>query len=157
MSALQDSTEKQAEKSGWLSAYRDLLAHGLHWKKAAFCAWFAAPKDARRPRTQEKLARLLNYKSVQVFYAWRKKAWFRDLGVDRLSESILTQHLADVNRAVIDAALNGNVNDRRLYFERLDRARPDIEADVSIDVTFKRALDKAYKIYDSNEDSGETE
>lgn len=137
MSDLQDSTEKQAEESGWLSAYRDLLAHGLHWKKAAFCAWFAAPKDARRPKTQEKLAKLLNYKSVQTFYAWRKKAWFRDLGVDRLSESILTQHLADVNRAVIDAALNGNVNDRRLYFERLDKARPDVADDEGVLVWLK--------------------
>ncbi len=137
MSDLQDSTEKQAEESGWLSAYRDLLAHGLHWKKAAFCAWFAAPKDARRPRTQEKLAKLLNYKSVQVFYAWRKKAWFRELGIDRLSESILTQYLADVNRAVIDAALTGNVADRRLYFERLDRARPDVADDEGVLVWLK--------------------
>ncbi len=137
MSDLQDSTEKQAEESGWLSAYRDLLAHGLHWKKAAFCAWFAAPKDARRPKTQEKLAKLLNYKSVQVFYAWRKKAWFRELGVDRLSESILTQHLADVNRVVIDAALTGNVHDRRLYFERLDRARPDVAEDEGVLVWLK--------------------
>lgn len=132
MSDLQDSTEKQAEESGWLGAYRDLKAHGLNWKKAAFCAWFAAPKDARRPKTQEKLAKLLNYKSVQVFYSWRKKAWFRELGVDRLSESILTQHLADVNRAVIDAALTGNVHDRRLYFERLDKARPDVAEDEGV-------------------------
>lgn len=137
MSDLQDSAEKQAEESGWLGAYRDLKAHGLNWKKAAFCAWFAAPKDARRPKTQEKLAKLLNYKSVQTFYVWRKKAWFRELGVDRLSESILTQHLADVNRAVIDAALTGNVHDRRLYFERLDRARPDVAEDESVLVWLK--------------------
>lgn len=132
MSVLQDSTEKEAEESGWLSAYRDLLAHGLTWKKAAFCAWFAAPKDARQPETQEKLARLLNYKSVQVFYTWRKKAWFRELGIDRLSESILTEYLADINRAVIDAALTGNVHDRRLYFERLDKARPDVAEDEGV-------------------------
>lgn len=132
MSDLQDSVEKQADESGWLSAYRDLKAHGLYWKKAAFAAWFSAPKDARRPRTQEKLAKLLNYKSVQTFYAWRKKAWFRKLGVDRLTESLLTQHLADINRAVIDAALTGNVADRRLYFERLDRARPDVADDEGV-------------------------
>lgn len=137
MSDLQDSVEKQAEESGWLSAYRDLKAHGLHWKKAAFCAWFAAPKDARRPRTQEKLAKLLNYKSVQTFYNWRKKAWFRELGIDRLSESILTHYLADVNRAVIDAALKGTVHDRRLYFERLDKARPDVADDEGVLIWLK--------------------
>lgn len=151
------STEAQARSGGWLAAYLDLKAHGLHWKKAAFCAWFSASKSARLPKTLEDLAELLNYKSSWVFHKWKKQAWFRELGIDRLRESILLQHLADVDRRTIEAALTGTVADRRLFYEQIREARPDIEADVSIDVTFKRALDKAYRIYDSDEDSDETE
>jgi hypothetical protein len=141
LSDLQDSVEKQAEKSGWLSAYLDLKAHGLNWKKAAFCAWFAAPKDVRRPKTQEKLAKLLNYKSVQVFYSWRKKAWFRELGIDRLRESIFLQHLADIDRRTITDARGADgsagVAARRLFYEQVDKARPDVSEEDGVQVWLK--------------------
>lgn len=133
------SIEKLAKKGGWLSAYLDLKAGGLHWKKAAFCAWYNAPKDARQPKTQSDLAKLLNYKSRLVFHKWQKKAWFRELGIDRLRESILLRHLADVDRRTIEAALSGTVADRRLYYEQVDRARPDVADDEGV-LTWLKSL-----------------
>lgn len=115
--------EQAAVDGGWLSAYRDLRAHGLHWKKAAFCAWYNAPKDSRKPDNQEELAKLLNYKSPQVFYKWQKQPWFRALGIDKLREAILLRHLGDVDRATIAAALNETgspgVQARKLFYDQL--------------------------------------
>lgn len=114
---------QMAQQGGWLDAYLDLRSHGLHWKKAAFCAWYNAPKGAREPKTQEALAELLNYKSPQVFYKWQKEPWFRELGIDKLRESILLRHLGDVDRSTILAALEevggAGVQARRLFYEQL--------------------------------------
>lgn len=112
-----------AKEGGWLDAYLDLRSHGLHWKKAAFAAWYNAPKGKRQPDTQEKLAGLLNYKSPQVFYKWQKEPWFRELGIDKLRETVLLRHLADVDRSTIIAALeevgSAGVQARKLFYEQL--------------------------------------
>ncbi len=129
--------EAQAKASGWLAAYLDLKAHGLTWQKAAFCAWFSAPKLTRQPKTQDELAELLNYKSSWVFHRWKKQSWFRELGIDRLRESILLQHLADVDRKTIESALTGSVADRRLYYEQVREARPDVAEDEGVLIWLK--------------------
>lgn len=158
MDDFKSDIENQAKDGGWLSAYYDLLAHGLHWKKAAFCAWYNAPKQTREPKTQDALAEMLNYKSPQVFYKWQKQAWFRELGIDRLREAILLKHLGDVDRRTIEEAIaaEGSVGvaARRLFYEQLKMATPE-NADINIDITFKRALDKAYSDSDENEDKSE--
>lgn len=141
MGDLREDIEEQAKNSGWLSAYLDLKANGLHWKKAAFCAWYNAPKPNRQPQNQDKLAELLNYKSPQVFYKWQKASWFRELGIDRLRESILLQHLADVDRRTIEAALSDDgapgVAARRLFYEQVDKARPDVAEEDGVQIWLK--------------------
>lgn len=136
-----EDIEKQAKDSGWLSAYLDLKANGLHWKRAAFCAWYNAPKPARQPKNQDQLAELLNFKSPQVFYKWQKSSWFRELGIDRLRESILLQHLADVDRRMIKAAKSDDgaagVAARRLYYEQVDKARPDVAEEDGVQIWLK--------------------
>jgi hypothetical protein len=123
--------EVTALEGGWLQAFRDLRAHGLHWKKAAFAAWYNAPKSERKPDTQEALAELLNYKSPQVFYKWQKQEWFRELGIDRLREAIMLRHLGDVDRKTIQAALNEDggpgVQARRLFYEQIIMPKQGVE------------------------------
>ena len=119
--------EQTAEQGGWLGAYYDLRATGLHWKKAAFVAWDAAPKLERQPGTLRELAELLNYASDQVFYKWRKQEWYTALGVDQLRESVFIANLADVDRRTIEAALTeggaAGVRARELYYAQLREAR----------------------------------
>ena len=139
--------EKTAEQGGWLSAYLDLRAAGLYWKKAAFAAWEAAPKSTRQPDTMLALAYLLNYKSEQVFYKWRRQDWYHEIGVNQLRQSIFTRHLAEVDRATIAAAINGSHLDRRLYYEQAGRGPvilPDFETERLADREFERALERAY-------------
>lgn len=116
-----------AEAGGWASAYADLRAAGLHWKKAAFVAWDAAPKSTRLPATLLDLAALLNYKSDQVFYKWRRAEWYVELGVDKLRESVFIAHLADVDRRTIQAALTEEgmpgVKSRELFYSQAREAR----------------------------------
>lgn len=115
--------EETAKASGWLDAYLDLRAGGLHWKKAAFAAWYNAPKRQRQPETQNALAKLLNYKSPQVFYKWQKAEWFRKLGLGELRERVLMMNLADVDRRTIQAAIeedgSAGVQARKLFYEQL--------------------------------------
>lgn len=155
MGVTRDKVEESAIIGGFRSQFVDLNASGLNPQRAFFVAWFNAPKDARKPKTQREVAELLGIREPTLS-EWKHKKWFLDLNVGSWRTQAYLNFLADIDRKTLEAALNGGVADRRLFYEQLREARPDIEADVSIDVTFKRALDKAYKIYDS-EDSDETE
>lgn len=136
-----ENIEQQSKSGGWLNAYLDLHANGLEWRKAVFCAWYNAPKPNRQPETQSQLAELLNYKSPQVFYKWQKQSWFRELGIDRLRESILLQHLADIDRRTIDDAKaadgTAGVAARRLFYEQVDKARPDVAEEDGVQIWLK--------------------
>ena len=110
-------------RGGWLDSYLDLRAAGLHWKKAAFAAWYNAPKRHRKPRTMRELAELLNYKSEQVFYKWQNQEWFKTLGIDLYRERIFQRYVGDVDRATIRAAIHdeggAGVQARKLFYEQL--------------------------------------
>ena len=118
-----------ADRGGWLSAYYDLLActytddtgeHKLAWQQAAFTAWDCAPMGTRQPGTMAELATLLNYKSEQVFYKWRRSAWYRVLVLE-VRQRIMTPYLCDIDRKTIDAALaedgSAGVAARKLFYE----------------------------------------
>lgn len=109
----------------WLDSYYDLRAAGLDWRKAAFAAWYNAPKASRRPGTMRELAALLNYASEQVFYKWQKQDWFQELGIDNLRQSIFNKHMSDVDRATVAAALTGSHLDRKLFYEQAQRSEAD--------------------------------
>lgn len=143
--ALDDEGKPTA--GAWLDTYLDLKAAGLHWKKAAFAAWYNAPKQARQPRTMRELATLLNYKSEQTFYDWQKQPWFRELGIDKLRQLIFQKHIGDVDRKVIHSALtetgSAGVQAARLFYEQAKLATP-LEIDLPVDSNFEQALKRAY-------------
>lgn len=120
--ALDDKGQPTA--GAWFDAYLDLKAAGLRWQQAAFAAWYNAPKAHRQPRTMRELAKLLNYKSEQVFYKWQGQPWFRELGIDELRQRIFQKFVADVDRKTIHAAMvedgGAGVAARRLFYD-LDR------------------------------------
>lgn len=136
-------------RGAWLDAYLDLRAAGLTWKRAAYAAWFNAPKTHRQPPTGRELAVLLNLKSEQVFYQWQKQDWFKESGIDRLRQAIFQRHIGDVDRATIQAALvedgAAGVAARKLFYEqaKLTSFGP-VEVDIPTDSNFERALKNAY-------------
>jgi hypothetical protein len=149
---LERAAAGQADESGevrgaWLDSYLDLRAGGLNWKKAAFAAWYNAPKSHRQPVTMKELAGLLNLKSEQIFYQWRKQPWFRESGIDRLRQTIFERFIGDVDRKTINEALfetgSPGVAARRLFYEQARLAAP-VEVDVPADSNFERALKNAY-------------
>lgn len=144
MNTVDKSTiENTAETGGWLSAYLDLKANGLHWKKAAYAAWFSAPKTSREPKRLEAkrdetgkiiepgLDSLLGYASGQVFHKWRRQPWFMEMGIDHLRESILLDSLAEVDLRTISEAktLDGSpgVQARKLFYEELFKRAQRVE------------------------------
>lgn len=141
---LEELAKGQADENGvlqggWLNTYLDLKLAGLHWKKAAFIAWQAAPKATRRPRTMRELATELGYKTEQVFYRWKKEAWFAEIDPDKLRRAKLANFLADVDERTVTAAMvetgAPGVAARKLYYELagvLNPARLDI-ANLMID------------------------
>lgn len=137
-------------EGSWLSLFLDLRASGLYWKKAAFAAWHAAPKHARQPATMRELAAALGYKSEQVLYKWKHQEWFRECGVSTLRQQLYLHHLPDVDRQTFEKAASpdGSHLDRKLFYDQLQQALQDAvdpdAADVTVDVTFRRALEKAY-------------
>lgn len=145
--ALGVSDESGQVRGAWLDAYLDLRAAGLTWKRAAYAAWFNAPKSHRQPQTGRELATLLNLKSEQVFYQWQKQAWFRETGIDRLRQMIFERHIGDIDRATIQAALvetgAPGVAARKLFYEQAKLAAP-VEVDIPTDSNFERALKNAY-------------
>ncbi len=150
------TVEQIAETGGWLSAYLDLKAAGLPWKKAAYAAWFSAPKSAREPKRLEAkrddagriieagLDSLLGYASGQVFHKWRRQPWFFELGIDHLRESILLDNLADVDSRTISEAktLDGapGVQARKLFYEELFKRAQRLELSGVIEVKDVRDL-----------------
>lgn len=138
--------EKQATAGGWLDSYLGLKASGLFWKKAAFVAWYAAPKKKRKPENQEELAGLLNFKSPDVFQKWRHQDWFKALGVEKLRESIFVDNLVDVDRATIEAALNesgrAGVQARKLFYDLMERYRPQDQTNDDLEADWWNAVDE---------------
>lgn len=163
LSPLEQAAANLDQPAGaWLDAYLDLKAAGLPWKKAAFAAWFSAPKSTRQPGTMKELAALLNLKSEQVFYKWQQQAWFKDSGVDKLRQLIFQKYIGDVDRKSISEALNesgaAGVAARRLFYEQAKLATGPVEVDVPVDSNFERVLRAAYggagaQDDDSNEDA----
>lgn len=130
-------------EGAWLDTYLDLKAAGLHYKKAAFAAWFAAPKGSRKPATMRELAELLNYKSEQVFYKWQNADWFQEIGIERARQSIFQRYIADVDRKTIASAMtedgSAGVAARKLFYEQAKLSQPeDAPADAKLEVWLKR-------------------
>jgi hypothetical protein len=137
--------EQAAQTGGWLEHYLHLKAQGLHWKKAAFVAWYIAPKKKRKPANQAGLAELLNYKTADTFRKWQHQDWFKELGIERLREAIFIENLVDVDQQTIKAALcekgRAGVQARKLFYDLFDRYQPKNGAEGDLEADWWRAVE----------------
>jgi transcriptional regulator with XRE-family HTH domain len=94
------------------------------WRKAAFIAWSAAPRDSRRPTTLGDLADLLGV-SRKTIWGWRQANPEIDQAISRARIDALLAHLSDVDMVTIFQATDpeGTVAARRLYYDRVAEAQ----------------------------------
>lgn len=109
--------------SGYQELFTRLVEQGWHWKKAAFMAWRAAPRDSRQPSTQGELARMLGYQGDKIFRVWLNKP---DQGplmlkiIDQAAKLVFQSHLADVDWVTIQQAKHPEsaTGQRELFYKR---------------------------------------
>jgi len=140
-------------EGAYLGHMYDLIASGVCGKgsvarkRAAYAAWYSAPKKYRLPRTQNELAALLNLKSDQVFYNWRHGKWWSE-AINRVGLELIENYNADAHRRLIYLALNESgspgVAALRLFFERGGQLTAGVTIDLPEDSNFERALKRAY-------------
>lgn len=109
--------------SGYQELFSRLVEQGWHWKKAAFMAWRAAPRDSRQPSTQGELAEMLGYKGDKIFRVWLNKPEQGPLMLRIIEQSpklIFQTHLADVDWVTIQQAKNPEsaTSQRELFYKR---------------------------------------
>lgn len=141
--------EQAAQNGGYFDMALDLRAAGLDKEKAAFAAWFTVPADRRVPKTLAEFSALVGI-SERTLRKWRFTDWWRDYQIDNVGMGILLEPLAEIDRATAQAALyetgHVGIQARRQYYEELERRerRRKPLPDVTIDLTFNRALQKIY-------------
>lgn len=141
--------EQAAQKGGYFDMALDLRAAGLDKEKAAFAAWWAIPANRRVPATLAEFSKLVGI-SERTLRKWKFTDWWRDYQIDNVGMGILLEPLAEIDRATAQAALyetgHVGIQARRQYYEELERRerRRKPAPDVTIDVTFNRALQKIY-------------
>lgn len=151
--------EQAAQSGGYFDMALDLRAAGLDKEKAAFAAWWSIPADRRVPKTLGEFSKLVGI-SERTLRKWKFTEWWRDYQIDNVGMGILLEPLAEIDRATAQAALaetgHVGIQARRQYYEEIERRerRRKPLADVTIDVTFNRALQK---IYDDSPGDLETE
>lgn len=109
--------------SGYQELFTRLVEQGWHWKKAAFMAWRAAPRDSRQPARQDDLARMLGYQGDKIFRVWLNKPEQGPLMLRIIEQSpklIFQSHLADVDWVTIQQAKNpeSGTSQRELFYKR---------------------------------------
>jgi hypothetical protein len=124
MGVNREKVEGLAIDGGFRSQFVDLRAAGLTPQRAFFVAWFNAPKDARKPKTQREVAELLEIREPTLS-EWKHQKWFIELNVGEWRTRTFLHFLADVDRKTFEAALHGGAADRRLFYEQLRDAQPD--------------------------------
>jgi hypothetical protein len=141
--------EAAAQQGGYFDMALDLRAAGLEKEKAAFAAWYTVPADKRVPRTLGEFAALVGI-SERTLRKWKFSDWWRDYQIDNVGMGILLEPLAEIDRATAEAALlekgHVGIQARRQYYEELERRerRRKPLPDMTIDVSFNRALQRIY-------------
>lgn len=161
LAAAGQSDESGEIKGAYLGHMYDLISSGICGKgatarnRAAYAAWYSAPKKYRLPQTQNELAELINLKSDQVFYNWRHSDWWPK-AISRAGLALLEEYNADAHRRLIHLALteggSPGVAALRLFFERGGQLA-GVTIDLPDDSNFERALRRAYEQGPTNDDS----
>lgn len=103
----------------WFEDYQALRAQKLDWRKAAWVAWSATPKNAREPETLAGLANLLGVND-RTMRGWvQRQPELLDL-VAQFQLAPLLMYRRDVVEALIASAATpapANAPDRRLFFQ----------------------------------------
>lgn len=159
LTPLEQAAAGQPDENGeihgaYMGHMYDLISSGICGKgeaarrRAAYAAWYSAPKQYRQPRTQNELAELLNLKSDQVFYNWKHSKWWGE-AINRVGLELLEQFNADAHRRLIHLALSetggAGVQALRLFFERGGQLT-GVTVDLPADSNFERALLAAYGV-----------
>lgn len=105
----------------WIEEYQRLRNGGWPWRVAAYIAWASQPRNRRRPKTQDELARNhLGLTSDRAITTWRQKNPTIDEMVALLQASSLWDFRAEVFQALTVNAIKPDYkthNDRKLFLE----------------------------------------
>ena len=103
--------------------YAELRAAGWSWRVACYIAWASCPLKGRNPATQDELARqVLGLNSDRQVWVWRRKNPVIDETVAIFQAAPLFEHQADLIKALIESAINGDYKshqDRKMMAEML--------------------------------------
>lgn len=139
-----------------------LRADGWDWRKAVFIAWSASPGATRNPPTQAELATdVLGLTGDRVIRQWREKQPEIEKAIVSMAAAPLLRHRRDIYDALIKSATDPDPKshaDRKLALELLGDYKPrsvqELEGSgLTVDVTVRQALEKAYGNKDTPTDS----
>ena len=118
------------EKPAWYTIYEDLMAEHIEvdgklkqrwdWRKSLYIAWNVVPREARYPRTEQELARLMRLASTRVFRYWKEMDPEIVNRINGLPRQMLAAHAANVYQALVDVAVQpipAAHQDRKLFLE----------------------------------------
>jgi hypothetical protein len=117
------NAEATAETSvvGWMDGFQRLIQDGWPWRKAAYIAWKATPKERRWPKTQAAFATdILGLASDRVIHQWREKNPALEQTVTLLQTAEFLQHRGAVMEALVQSASTPDYKhhpDRKLFLE----------------------------------------
>jgi len=111
----------QAEPPAWMDSYLMLREQGWGFRKAAYIAWAATPKEKRWPDTQEELAtKVLGLTTDRVISTWRRKNPALEEAIAQLQTAELYRHRGAVLNALVASASDPDYKhhpDRKMYLE----------------------------------------
>lgn len=107
------------EQPPWFVRWEQLMREGWPWRQATYIAWASAPKDGRKPETQEGLAKeFLNLTSDRAISTWRRKNPAIDTMVAVLQSAELWDSRADDFKTLNEGAARAGVDYK--FFKHLE-------------------------------------
>jgi hypothetical protein len=152
-----DGWEKSFEMN-FASAYvwrgLNLLGQGWDWRKAAYIAWAATPKDKRWPENQDELAReVLGLTSDRVVAKWKSNNPAIEQAVAALQTYELFSYRGEVLSALKQSAATPDYKhhqDRKLFLEMIGDYIPQAQLRQLL-MSGKMRLNKAPEDYSEEE------
>lgn len=103
----------------WASNYLALLDEGWYWRDAAYIAWFALPKGARRPATKGELAEMLGIGQRGLNNRLQRNPAIQ-IRAAKFVASRVFEHIDEVMDALVESASDPGYKhhpDRKMYLE----------------------------------------
>ena len=123
--------------------YKALIRQGWEWRKAAYIAWASLPRGERFPKTLDTdkdgnpgFSQIIGLSDASAIRDWRSKNKAIDAMVSRFSMQGLMEHIADVDKALVESASDSsykNKPDRDLFYLRTGVIVPRAKVGISIE------------------------